>query len=130
MSAGVERIDAPTPYVWIIGRTKTDGPHDYDAVHVIQAGFNVTPLSRWGKAPEPVSVKIDLAVDITTPPKIQVDAVAAEVFFAYGAGVRWRLASGRQELVTCPADRRFGDVGPAARGRSASGALGGRGKGW
>src|SRR6516225_3665078 len=32
------RIDAPTPYVWIIGRTKTDGPQDYDAIHKIQAG--------------------------------------------------------------------------------------------
>ena len=50
LPAGVVRIDAPTPYVWIIGRTKTDGPADYDAVHKIQAGFKITPISHWGKA--------------------------------------------------------------------------------
>ena len=78
-------IDAPTPYVWIIGRTKTDGPPDYDAVHKIQAGFKITPLSRWGKAPEPVAVKIDPSVDMKTPPKIQVDRMPAEKYFAYAA---------------------------------------------
>lgn len=31
----IQRIDAPTPYIWIIGRTKTDGPPDYPAVHKI-----------------------------------------------------------------------------------------------
>ena len=42
---GLSRINAPTPYVWIIGRTKTDGPSDYDAVHAVQKGFKITPLS-------------------------------------------------------------------------------------
>jgi len=80
-----QRIEAPTPYVWIIGRTKTDGPQDYDAVHKIQAGYKITPLSRWGKSPEAAPVKIDPAVDMKTPPKEQVDTMAAETFFTYAA---------------------------------------------
>ena len=80
-----QRIEAPTPIVWIIGRTKTDGPADYDAVHKIQAGFKVTPLSEWGKAPKPVEVKIDPTVDMKTPPKIQVDTMPAAKYFAYAA---------------------------------------------
>jgi hypothetical protein len=80
-----QRIDAPTPYVWIIGRTKTDGPQDYDAVHKIQAGYKITPLSQWGKAPETPEVKIDPAIDMKTPPKIQVDTMPGDKFFAYAA---------------------------------------------
>ena len=83
--AGMTRIDAPTPYVWIIGRTKTDGPGDYDAVHKIQAGYKITPLSQWGKPAQPVSVKTDPTVDMKTPPKTQIDAMPAAKFFAYAA---------------------------------------------
>jgi hypothetical protein len=82
---GVTRISAPTPYVWVIGRTKTDGPPDYDAVHKIQASYKVTMLSDWGKTPRPVEVKIDPSVDMKTPPKIQVDTMPAGKYFAYAA---------------------------------------------
>jgi hypothetical protein len=79
------RIDAPTPYVWIIGRTKTDGPPDYDAVHKIQAGYKISPLSDYGKPSKPAEVKIDPAVDMKTPPKLQVDTMPAGKYFAYAA---------------------------------------------
>jgi hypothetical protein len=82
---GFTRLAAPTPYIWVIGRTKTDGPADYDAVHKIQAGYKVTPLSGWGKSPEPVTVKIDPGVDMKAPPKIQVDTMPAAKYFAYAA---------------------------------------------
>lgn len=80
-----QRIDAPTPYVWVIGRTKTDGPADYDAVHKIQAGYKITPLSEWGKTPKAPEVKIDSSIDMKTPPKVQVDTMSGSKFFAYAA---------------------------------------------
>lgn len=84
---GMEQIKAPTSYVWIIGRTKTDGPPEYDVVHKIQAGYKLTPLPRWGKAPEPVTGKIDPTLDMKTPPKIQVDTMSADKYFTYAAEV-------------------------------------------
>jgi hypothetical protein len=82
---GMARISAPTSYVWIIGRTKTDGPKDYDAVHKIQAGYKATPLTEWGKTPKQIEVKIDPTVDMKTPPKVQADAMPAGRYFAYAA---------------------------------------------
>ena len=83
--AGVTRIDAPTPIVWIVGRVKTDGPDDYAAVHMIQAGLKITPLSQWGKPATPAEFKIDPNVDMKTPPKIQVDSMDGKKFFTYAA---------------------------------------------
>jgi hypothetical protein len=87
LPADVVRIDAPTPYVWIIGRTKTDGPPDYDAVHAIQAGYKVTPISRWGKDAEPVVGTVDPAIDMKTPPKVTADTMPVGKFFAYAAEI-------------------------------------------
>jgi hypothetical protein len=82
---GVQRIDAPTRYVWIIGRTQTNGTKDYDAVHKVQDGYTITPFSRLGKAPQPVKAPIDPTVDMKTPPMTQVDTMAAGKYFAYAA---------------------------------------------
>lgn len=82
---GVARIDAPTPYVWILGRTQTDGVKDYDTVHRIQDGYKITALADWGNAPRAVVQKIDPSVDTKTEPLRQVAAMPAAEFFKYAA---------------------------------------------
>jgi hypothetical protein len=84
---GVVRIDSPTPYVWIIGRTKTDGPADYAAVHEVQAGYTITPLSGWGKPRSPVVGTVDPTLDMKTAPKTIVDTMSASQYFAYAADI-------------------------------------------
>lgn len=82
---GMKQIKATTPYVWVIGRTKTDGPADYEAVRKIQAGYKITPLSFWGKRDYEPSVNIDPSVDMKTPPKTKVDTMSGDKFFTYAA---------------------------------------------
>lgn len=82
---GVQRIDAPTPFVWIIGRTRTDGPQDYAAVHQVQDGYKLTLLSQWGKPPQAITVRIDPAVDMHTPPVEQVRRMTPDAYFTYAA---------------------------------------------
>jgi len=82
---GVERVEAPTAYVWIIGRTQTNGPQDYEAVHKIQDGYTVTPLSRWGKkAATNPKFTPDTKVDMKTPPLDQVNNMPASRYFGLG----------------------------------------------
>jgi len=81
----VEMIQSPTPYVWIIGRTQTNGSSDYEAVHKVQAGYRLTPLSRWGKTPVAVPFHPDPSVDMTTPPLDIVNKMPAKAYFTYGA---------------------------------------------
>jgi hypothetical protein len=79
-------IVAPTPLVWILGRTKTDGPADYAEVHKVQEGFKLTPLSQWGTSyVPPKSLPTDPSVDSTTPPSLQVEKID-------GVGMLTRLA--------------------------------------
>lgn len=88
----VSAIEAPTPTVWVIGRTQANGPGDYAAVNKIQAGFTATPLARWqqrGQVPAPLPFEPDPSVDVITPPLEQVEAMTAAEFFALGARLAW-----------------------------------------
>jgi hypothetical protein len=71
-----EVIHAPTPWVWVIGRTQTNGPADYDAVHAVQDGYTVTPVN-------PVAHTIDPAVDTTTEALRLVNGMNAVDFFSF-----------------------------------------------
>ena len=82
---GLQRIYAPTPFVWVIGRTRTDGPQDYDAVHKVQDGYKIALLSQWGSEPQPITANVDTSVDIETPPVQQVKKMIPNAYFAYAA---------------------------------------------
>jgi hypothetical protein len=83
---GVDRIESPTPYVWIIGRTQTNGPKDYEAVYKIQDGYKITPLSLWGKMLKLIkAIIVNPTVDFRTPPVVQVETMPAAKYFSYGA---------------------------------------------
>lgn len=79
LPTGLPVIEAPTPYVWIIGRTQTNGVDDYPAVHAVQDGYVITPLG-----PEPEHV-IDADYDVKTEPVKTVNGMAALDFFEYAA---------------------------------------------
>jgi len=83
LPAGVQPIESPTPFVWIIGRTQTNGPKDYKAVNQVQDGYQITPLSKWGQTWE-APVAIDPTVDMKTPPLVQVNTMTAAQYFSYG----------------------------------------------
>ena len=79
LPTGMPVINAPTPYVWIIGRTQTNGVEDYPAVHAVQDGYAITFL---GSEPERV---VDPDYDVTTEPLKTVNGMAVLDYFAYAA---------------------------------------------
>src|SRR4051794_10403563 len=72
-------IHAPTPHVWIIARTQTNGPADYPNVHRFQDAMRISEVGR--RRPH----SIDPSVDITTEPLRQVNSMRAFDFFSCAA---------------------------------------------
>jgi hypothetical protein len=123
LPGGVDRIDAPTPHVWIIGRTQANGPADYPAVHKIQDAFGLIPLAHWGREAPPAAAPIDPGVDMQTPPLDQVNGMSAEDFFTLGLGLMkrhpphltdWSLIAQMRRLGLV-AGARFASLDPSVR---------------
>lgn len=80
---GVQKIQSPTCLAWMIGRTQTNGKTDYEAVHAIQAQYQLTPLSQWGKPYQPpTNVPVTSGIDTQTPPVEQVKNMDVDTFFS------------------------------------------------
>ena len=80
---GVELLVAPTPYVWVMGRTQSNGPDDFARVHRIQDQYRIVPLSAWGADYHPpATVSTDPTVDGVTPPLEQVNSLSSVEFFS------------------------------------------------
>ncbi|MUV12589.1 DUF1254 domain-containing protein [Noviluteimonas gilva] len=79
----LELIRSPTRYVWIIGRTQVNGVTDYDSVHKVQNGYELRPLSAWGKGDyTPPKGNVDFGIDMKADPPAVVDKMDATTFFA------------------------------------------------
>lgn len=73
LPANVEKVNAPTSLIWVMGRVQTNGPSDFENVHKIQDGFKLTPVAEWGKAyAPPANSEVEANVDQRTPPLMQV----------------------------------------------------------
>lgn len=79
LPAGATVIAAPTPYLWIIGRTQTNGVTDYPAVHKVQDGYSITTS---GDQPDHI---VDADYDLTTEPLKIVNGMPVLDYFGYAA---------------------------------------------
>jgi len=77
--AGAEHIASGTDMVLLIGRTYCSGTQsDYDAVHAIQDQYTLTLLSEAGHH---TTGGFDPDVDMSTPPRDQIDKLPVAAFF-------------------------------------------------
>jgi hypothetical protein len=78
---GLQVLRSPTNMVWILGRTQTNGPDDYAAVHAVQAGYRLTPLSAFGSPYTAPHGTVDPGIDGETPPVERVKAMTTARYF-------------------------------------------------
>jgi hypothetical protein len=65
-----------------MGRTQSDGPEDFAAVHSVQDQYRITPMEAWGTDPGTLlAAPVVGSMDDVTPPLEQVNALCSVEFF-------------------------------------------------
>ena len=82
LPAGMREFRSPTNIVWILGRIQTNGPEDYQAVHAIQAGIKLIPLSKFGQPYAAPPGMVDQDADMKTPPVNQLKEMTGGQFLS------------------------------------------------
>lgn len=78
----VTPIHAPTNRVWLIGRTYCTGtPADYQAVHAIQDGYKLSPLSLWHSLVYVQPEIDDINIDVKDTVNSQIEAMDTPTYF-------------------------------------------------
>lgn len=83
---GVARLQSPTPWAWLIVRTKAS-PATYGEVRAFQDQLAITRLAEWPGPGTAVEGGVDPAIDAKTPPLRQVFSLDAAEFFGEAAEV-------------------------------------------
>ncbi|MGH3725649.1 MAG: DUF1254 domain-containing protein [Mycobacterium sp.] len=79
---GVEEYKSPTSIVWLLGRIYCTGtPEDYAAVHKLQDGISLVPLSSYGKPYTAPAGTVDPSIDMKTPVREQVNNLSTTAYF-------------------------------------------------
>lgn len=77
----VTELKSPTNTVWILGRTQTNGAADYPAVHAIQDGYTLVPLSNFGRPFVPPLGVVDPTIDMSLAPVERLQRMSAAEYF-------------------------------------------------
>jgi len=83
---GAKRIDAPTPLVWVIGRTLVDGEKDMPNVAAIQKQYLLTMVPPVVD-PIPAKQRWDIALQPKLPPVQQVDTLDWKTYFRWAGQI-------------------------------------------
>jgi hypothetical protein len=78
----VTRYDSATNIVWLLGRTQTNGPADYDHVHAFQRGMRMMPLNAYPNGEQKLNSALAFGTAAGATPPDQVKAMDAMTFFA------------------------------------------------